>query len=34
MNGTYLRSFMTQIFHSRQPSLGGDREMFKVMTST
>ena len=31
---TYPWSFVTQIFHNRQPSLGGDRKMFEVMTST
>jgi hypothetical protein len=30
---TYPWSFMTQIFHSGQPSHGGDRKMFEVMTS-
>ena len=25
---------MTQIFHNRQPSRGGDRKTFEVMTST
>ena len=33
-NGTYPWSFVTQIFHSGQPSHAGDREMFEVMTST
>jgi len=32
--GTYLWSFMTQIFHSGQPSHGGDCKAFEVMTST
>jgi len=27
-------SFVTQIFHNGQPSHGGDRKIFKVMTST
>ena len=27
-------SFVTQIFHSGQPSHGGDRKIFEVMTST
>jgi hypothetical protein len=33
-SGTYPWSFVTQIFHSGQPSHGGDRKMFEVMTST
>jgi len=33
-SGTYLWSFVTQIFHSSQPSLDGDRTIFEVMTST
>jgi len=35
-SGTYPWSFVTQIFHNGQPSLshGGDRKIFKVMTST
>ena len=33
-NGTYPWSFVTQIFHNGQPSHGGDRKIFKVMTST
>ena len=34
-SGTYpLWSFVTQIFHNGQPSHGGDRKTFKVMTST
>ena len=33
-NGTYQWSFVTQIFHNGQPSHVGDRETFKVMTST
>ena len=32
--GTHPWSFVTQIFHSGQPSRGGDRETFEVMTST
>ena len=32
--GTYLRSFVTQIFHNGQPSHDGDRKIFEVMTST
>jgi hypothetical protein len=32
-SGTYPWSFVTQIFHSGQPSHGGDRKMFEVMTS-
>ena len=31
---TTSRTFVTQIFHNGQPSLGGDRKMFEVMTST
>jgi len=31
-SGTYQWSFVTQIFHSGQPSHGGDRKAFKVMT--
>jgi hypothetical protein len=31
-SGTYPWSFVTQIFHSGQPSHGGDRKAFKVMT--
>jgi hypothetical protein len=33
-SGTYPWSFVTQIFHSGQPSHGGDRKTFEVMTST
>ena len=33
-SGTYLWSFVTQIFHSSQPSHGDDRNIFEVMTST
>jgi hypothetical protein len=33
-SGTYPWSFVTQIFHNGQPSHGGDRKIFKVMTST
>jgi hypothetical protein len=33
-NGTYPWSFVTQIFHNGQPSHGGDRKIFEVMTST
>jgi hypothetical protein len=33
-NGTYPWSFVTQIFHNSQPSRGGDRQTFEVMTST
>ena len=33
-SGTYPWSFVTQIFHNGQPSHGGDRKMFEVMTST
>jgi hypothetical protein len=30
---TYPWSFVTQIFHNGQPSHGGDRKTFEVMTS-
>ena len=33
-SGTYPWSFVTQIFHNGQQSHGGDRKIFKVMTST
>ena len=33
-SGTYPWSFVTQIFHNGQPSNGGDRNTFEVMTST
>jgi hypothetical protein len=33
-SGTYPWSFVTQIFHSGQPSHGGDCKTFEVMTST
>jgi hypothetical protein len=33
-SGTYPWSFVTQIFHSGQPSRGVDRKTFKVMTSS
>ena len=33
-SGTYLCSFVTQIFHNGQPSHGGDRKRFEVMTAT
>ena len=33
-SGTYPWSFVTQIFHNGPPSHGGDRNVFKVMTST
>ena len=33
-SGTYPWSFLTQIFHNGQPSHGGDRNIFEVMTST
>jgi hypothetical protein len=33
-SGTYPWSFVTQIFHNGQPSNGGDRTTFEVMTST
>jgi hypothetical protein len=32
--GTYSWSFVTQTFHNGQPSHGGDRKIFEVMTST
>ena len=31
---TYPWSFVTQIFHSGQPSHGVDRKIFEVMSST
>ena len=33
-SGTYPWSFVTQIFHNGQPSHGGDRKFFEVITST
>jgi hypothetical protein len=33
-SGTYPWSLVTQILHSDQPSHGGDRKTFEVMTST
>jgi hypothetical protein len=33
-SGPYPWSFVTHIFHNRQPSHGGDRTFFEVMTST
>jgi hypothetical protein len=33
-SGTYLWSFVTQIFHNGQPSHGGYRKNFEVMTSS
>ena len=33
-SGTYPWSFVTKIFHNGQPSRGGDRKTFEVMTST
>jgi hypothetical protein len=33
-SGTYAWSFVTQIFHSSQPSHGGNRKTCEVMTST
>ena len=33
-SGTYLWSFVTQIFHNGQPSHGGNRKTFEAMTST
>ena len=32
-SGTYPWSFVTQIFHNGQPSHGGDRKIFELMTS-
>jgi hypothetical protein len=32
-SGTYPWSFVTQIFLNGQPSHGGDRKIFEVMTS-
>ena len=32
--GTYPWSFVTQIFHSGQPSGGGDSKAFEVITTT
>ena len=32
-SGTYPWSFVTQIFHTCQPSHGADRNIFEVMTS-
>ena len=33
-SGTYPWSFVTQIFQNGQPSHGGSRKIFEVMTST
>jgi len=33
-SGTYPWSFLAHIFHNGQPSHGGDRKIFEVMTST
>ena len=33
-SGTHPWSFVTPIFHNGQPSHGGDRKTFEVMTST
>jgi hypothetical protein len=33
-SGTYPWSFVTQIFHNGEPSRGGNRKTFEVMTST
>ena len=33
-SGAYPWSFVTQIFHSGQPSHGGDHKISEVMTST
>jgi hypothetical protein len=33
-SGTYIWSFVTQIFHNHQPSHGGNRKTFEVITST
>jgi hypothetical protein len=32
-SGTYLWLFVTRIFHNSQPSYGGNRKTFEVMTS-
>jgi len=32
-SGTYPWSFVTQVFHNGEPSHGGDRKIFEVMTS-
>ena len=32
-SGTYPWSLVTQIFHNAQPSHGGDRKIFEVITS-
>jgi hypothetical protein len=34
ISGTYPWSFVTQIFHNGEPSRGGNRKTFEVMTST
>jgi len=33
-SGTYMWSFVTQIFHNGQPSHAVNRKTFEVMTST
>jgi hypothetical protein len=33
-SGTYPWLFLTQTFHSGQPSHAGDRKIFEMMTST
>ena len=33
-SGTYAWSFVTKIVHTGQPSHGGGRKTFEVMTST
>jgi hypothetical protein len=33
-SGTYPWLFVTQVFHNDQPSHGGDRKTFEMMTST
>ena len=32
-SGIYMRSFVTHVFHICQPSHGGDRKTFEVITS-
>jgi len=32
-SGIYMWSFVTHVFHNCQPSHGGDRKTFEVMTS-
>jgi hypothetical protein len=33
-SGTYPWSFVTQVFHNGQPSYGGNRKTFEVITLT